>query len=98
MNTKKLKGQENNIKIKKKHYARGIWKNYAFVPPALIVFIGIFGLLYLFNNDLLVSVYSIPFVAILLLGAIWIKLTKRHLIDRKISDSNLSDEKKNRKM
>lgn len=88
MDTKKLKGLENDIKLKRKFYSKGIWKNYAFVPPALIVFIGVFGLLYLYNNDLLISLYSIPFVLILLLGAIWIKSTKKYLIDQKTSESN----------
>lgn len=83
MDTKNLKDLENNAKLKQKYYAKGIWKNYAFVPPTLIVFIGLFGLLYLFKDDLLISFYSIPFALILLLGAIWIKSTKRYLINQR---------------
>lgn len=87
MNTDKINKLENNIKLKKKILSKGVWKNYAIVPPSLVLFVGILGIVYLLNTDKLISLYSIPFILIFIIGTIWIKAVRRYIINKKISDN-----------
>ncbi|MDU1903258.1 MAG: hypothetical protein E6772_00630 [Dysgonomonas sp.] len=89
MNNDKINKLEKNDKLKKKVFGKNIWKNYAMLPPSLLLFIGIFGLIYLLNLDLLISLYSIPFVILFILGTIWFKATKKYLINKKIAESQI---------
>jgi len=88
MNADKINKLEKNIKLKKKVFAKGVWKNYAIVPPSLVLFCGILGIVYLLNIDKLISLYSIPFIAIFIIGTIWLKAVRRHLINKRISDND----------
>ncbi len=87
MNADKIHRLEKNEKFKRKFYSKDIWKNYAIVPPSLIIFVALFGSIYLFNLDLLVSLYIIPFVVLLVLGTVWLKATRKYLINQKISEN-----------
>lgn len=49
------------------------------LPPVLIMFIGLAGLLYLFQYDKLYSLYAIPYVLLFAIGTIWLKAMKRYL-------------------
>jgi len=89
MNNDKINKLEKSDKLKKKVFGKNIWKNYAILPPSLLLFIGIFGLIYLLNLDMLISLYSIPFVILFILGTIWFKATKKYLTNKKISESQL---------
>lgn len=55
------------------------WKNLAMLPPVLILFIGLAGLLYLFQYDKLYSLYAIPYILLFAVGTIWLKAMKKHL-------------------
>lgn len=55
------------------------WKNLPMLPPVLIMFIGLAGLLYLFQYDKLLSLYTIPYVLLFAVGTIWLKAMKKHL-------------------
>ncbi|QIK53469.1 hypothetical protein G7051_03535 [Dysgonomonas sp. HDW5B] len=85
MNTDKIQRLERNEKFRRKFYAKGVWRNYAIVPPSGILFVALFGFLYLFNVDHLMSLYAIPFIILLLLGTIWLKATRKYIINQKIS-------------
>ncbi len=77
---------EKNKKFWRYVLSKGVWKNYAFVPPSLVLFGGLFGLLYLYQSDRLLSWYSSPFVIIFTIGTIWFKSTRKYLVDRKIKN------------
>lgn len=79
---------EKNKKFKHYIFSKSIWQNYAFVPPTLVLFGGLFGLLFLYQNDLLISWYSIPFIAIFTIGTIWFKSIRKYLINKKIKESD----------
>lgn len=55
------------------------WKNLSMLPPVLIIFIGLAGLLYLFQYDKLYSLYAIPYVLLFAVGTIWLKAMKKHI-------------------
>jgi hypothetical protein len=88
MNADKLLKLEKNNQLKRKFYLKGIWRNYAFIPPTLILFASIFGILYLLNSDMLISLYAIPFIVIFIVGTIWLKATRKYLVDQKIASEN----------
>ncbi|WP_163356864.1 hypothetical protein [Dysgonomonas sp. 25] len=73
--------------IFKKEYLKqtGWWKNYSFIPPSLLLFLGLAGLIYLTKAEMLVTFYSIPFVLVFLLGTIWMKAVKKHIRDAKFN-------------
>lgn len=87
MNADKIHRLEKDKKFRKKFYAKELWKSYAIVPPSGILFVALFGFLYLFNMDRLVSAYAIPFVILLILGTIWLKATRKYILNQKISDN-----------
>lgn len=80
---------ENDNTFKGK-YLRMIswWKTTLIIPPILILFTGIIGLIYCLKADLLISVYSIPYIIIFLLGTIWFKGLKKYLFKSKLNDKN----------
>ena len=88
MNTSQLTKLEKNKKFRKKITSEGIWKNYAFVPPSILLFISIFGLVYLLNIDLLVSLKAIPFAIIFLLATLWFKSVRKYIINKKITEQD----------
>jgi len=71
---------EKNLKFKKGYLnATSWWKNFALIPPIILMFGGLAGMLYLFNFDKLISVYAIPYIVVFFLGTIWLKAIKTHL-------------------
>lgn len=71
---------EKDLKLKKKYLNRTPWwKSFLIVAPSLLLFMGLFALLYLTKNDMLLTVYAIPFVVLFLLGTIWLKAVKKHI-------------------
>lgn len=86
MNADKLQRLEKNKKFRKKFYNKEVWKNYAIIPPSVILFASLFGVLFLFNTDRLFSLYVIPCIILLLLGTIWLKAVRKYIITQKISD------------
>ncbi len=88
MNSDKITKLENSIKLKKKIFGKNIWKNYAIVPPAIVMFGGILGIIYLYNIDKLISLHAIPFVFIFVLGTVWLKSVRKYIIDKKIENSS----------
>lgn len=78
---------ENDKDFKKKYLSlTSWWKNILIIPSILFLFLGIFGMLYLLQLDLLLSYYVIPFVIIFLLGTIWLKSVKRHIYNLMLTD------------
>lgn len=88
MNADKLQRLEKNKKFRKKFYNKQVWRNYAIIPPSLILFASLFGLLYLFNTDRLVGLYSGPCIILLILGMVWLKGVRKYIITQYISDNN----------
>ena len=72
---------EKNSKLKKKYLPHYFWlKTAAIYPPSCFLFLGLFGLLYLLNHDMLFTYYTIPFVVIFFLGTVWFKATKKQVL------------------
>ncbi|MDR2953718.1 MAG: hypothetical protein LBV43_01385 [Prevotella sp.] len=61
------------------------WKNLAMLPPVLLLFAGLIGILYLFRNDMLASLYIIPYIVLFVLGTIFLKTTKGYIQKQKIN-------------
>lgn len=55
------------------------WASPLFIAPALLLFVGLVGILYLFRSDMLVSLYIIPYLLIFMVGTIWLKAVKKHI-------------------
>lgn len=89
MNSDKIAKLESSQKLKKKILGKGIWKNYSFIPPSMVLFVGILGLIYLFRMDYLMTIYSIPFIVIFALGTVWFKATKKYLVSKKMEESTV---------
>lgn len=78
-----LKKIENNTKIKKKYLPKHFWlKSGGIYPPSIFLFFALFGLVYLLNYDLLLTFYAIPFVVLFLLATIWLKTTKKYILNK----------------
>lgn len=65
----------------KKSYLKNTpwWKTILMLPPVCFLFVGLIGILYLFNNEMLASWYIIPYLAFFVIGTIWLKAMKRHI-------------------
>jgi len=87
MDSEKIKKLENSSKLKKKIFSKNVWKTYAIVPPAIVMFAGILGVVYLLNIDKLISLYAIPFAIIFGLGTIWLKSVRRYILNKRISEN-----------
>lgn len=85
MNADKIQRIEKDKKVRRKFYSKDVWRNYAIVPPSGVLFVALFGFLYLFNMDLLLSWHAIPFAILLILGTIWLKATRKYIINQKMS-------------
>lgn len=81
-------GLEKDKDFKKSYLNNTLWwKNLSMVPPILIMFVGLAGLLYLFQYDKLLSLYAIPYVVLFAVGTIWLKAMKRHLQKAMMAES-----------
>lgn len=65
----------------KKSYLKNTpwWKTILMLPPTCFLFVGLIGILHLFNNEMLASWYIIPYLAFFVIGTIWLKAMKRHI-------------------
>lgn len=73
-------GLEKDLNFKRIYIANTLWwKNMVMLPPVLFMFIGLAGLLYLFQLDKLLSFYAIPYLLLFSIGTIWLKAMKKHL-------------------
>lgn len=71
---------EKDYSFKKSYLDQTLWwKNILIIPPICLLFVGLVGILYLFNVDKLVSIYIIPYVAVFAIGTIWLKAIKKHI-------------------
>ncbi|GAB6013096.1 hypothetical protein [Viscerimonas tarda] len=83
MTSKKIRKQEKDNQSRKMKLPRYFWfRQFAIYPPSLALFAALFGLIYLLNYDMLVSVYAIPFVLTLILSAIWLKMAKKYILGK----------------
>jgi len=55
------------------------WASPAFIAPALLLFVGLAGIIYLLRSDMLVSLYIIPYLLIFMVGTVWLKALKKHI-------------------
>ncbi|NDW18180.1 hypothetical protein D0T53_04510 [Dysgonomonas sp. 216] len=79
MRASDLSKLEKDPKFRKASIPKMFWfKKPAIYPPSALLFVALLGLLYLLNIDSLITLQAIPFVVLLLLGAIWLKATKKH--------------------
>ncbi|MFV0538515.1 MAG: hypothetical protein ACK5M3_14275 [Dysgonomonas sp.] len=71
---------EKDSNFKKSYLSKTLWwKTLSMLPPVLIMFVGLAGLLYLFQYDKLYSLYAIPYVLLFAIGTIWLKALKTYL-------------------
>ena len=71
---------EKDYSFKKSYLKNTLWwKTILMLPPVCFLFVGLIGILYLFNNEMLASWYIIPYLAFFVIGTIWLKAMKRHI-------------------
>lgn len=61
------------------------WKTILIVAPICLLFVGLVGIIYILKQDMLVSLYTIPYLALFVVGTIWLKAIKRHIFKTKIN-------------
>lgn len=86
MEVDKIKKLEKNKAFKRSFFSHQVWQKYALVPPALVLFVSLFGVVYMYNTDRLISYYCLPFIIFLLLSTIWFKATRKYLINQDVED------------
>ncbi|MDH6353971.1 hypothetical protein M2132_000291 [Dysgonomonas sp. PH5-45] len=75
-----LENLEKDNKFKRLFVPRSyILKNLAMVAPACLLFLGLFGVIYLQNINQLVSWYAIPYIVIFAVGTVWLKAVRQHI-------------------
>lgn len=57
------------------------WKSWLYIAPVLILFMSLFAVLYLLQNNKLVSWYVLPYLVLFVIATIWFKAVRKHLID-----------------
>lgn len=78
---------EADKKIKKEYLSQTKWWNtILLIPPSCFIFLGLVGLIYFFKLDLLISFYSLPFILILAIGAVWLKSVKKYIFNRALNN------------
>lgn len=63
------------------------WKSLLLVPPVCFLFVGLVGVIYLLKNDMLISLYIIPYLLLFVIGTIWLKAIKRHIHKVKMANA-----------
>lgn len=61
------------------------WKSFLMIPPILLLFIGLAGILYLFHLDKLASLYILPYLVLFVIGTVLLKATKKHIQKEKMA-------------
>lgn len=84
-----LQNLEKSIILKRNFFSKGIMKSPAMYPPIAMIFIGILGILYLYNYNLLLSAYTIPFLCFFLAGSILIRIIKKQVIEKRIAENTV---------
>lgn len=84
MEIDKVKKLEKDKGFKRSFFGKLVWRKYALVPPALVLFVSLFGVVYMYNTDRLISYYCLPFIVFLLLSTIWFKSTRKYLIKQDV--------------
>lgn len=87
MEIDKIKKLEKSKGFKRSFFSKLVWRKYALVPPALVLFISLFGVVYMYNTDRLLSYYCLPFIILLLISTIWFKATRKYLINQDVENS-----------
>lgn len=87
MEIDKIKKLEKNKGFKRSFFTNQVWRKYALVPPALVLFVSLFGVVYMYNSDRLISYYCLPFIVLLLISTIWFKSTRKYLINQEVESS-----------
>lgn len=87
MEIDKIKKIEKNKGFKRSFFSKLVWRKYALVPPALVLFVSLFGVVYMYNTDRLLSYYCLPFIVLLLISTIWFKSTRKYLINQDVENS-----------
>lgn len=72
---------EKDYDFKRSYFNNTLWwKTLSMLPPVLLLFVGLVGILYLFNSDMLVSWYIIPYLLLFIVGTIWLKAMKKYIL------------------
>lgn len=80
---------EKNYNFKRRYLNKTLWwKNILLIAPIGFLFIGLAGVIYLLKNDLLASLYVIPYLILFVIGTIWLKAIKRHIQKAKMAEPN----------
>lgn len=88
MTPSQYKDLEKDKKFKRYYLSKTLWWiNYIFVPPSLVLFIGLAGVMHMGYNDKLYTWTALPYILVFVLGAIWLKAAK-HNVQGKILDDD----------
>lgn len=80
---------ENNYNFKRRYLNKTTWwKNILLIAPICFLFIGLAGVIYLLKNEMLASLYIIPYLIFFVIGTIWLKAIKRHIQKVKMAETN----------
>lgn len=78
---------EDNKAFKRYYLSKTLWwAEYAFVPPALLMFIGLAGIMYMAYNESLWGWTGVPYILVFVLGAIWLKAIKKYVQTKILED------------
>lgn len=74
------KSLEKDVKFKRAYLNKiPWWKSALLISPSLLLFVGVVGIIHFSRIELLYSWRSVPYIAIFLLGALWLRYIKSHL-------------------
>jgi hypothetical protein len=74
-------GLEKDYDFKRSYFNNTLWwKTLSVLPPVLLLFVGLAGIIYLFKSGMPVSLYIIPYLLLFTIGTIWLKAAKRHIL------------------
>lgn len=90
MKPSQYKELENDKSFKRYYLNKTLWWiNYLFVAPALLLFIGLAGIMHMGYSDRLWNWYAIPYIAVFLIGTIWLKAIKKHVQGKILEDRDI---------
>lgn len=79
---------ENNYNFKRRYLNKTTWwKNILLIAPTCFLFVGLAGVIYLLKNDMLASLYVIPYLILFVVGTIWLKAIKKHIQKYKMAEA-----------
>lgn len=84
-----LSDLEKDRKFKRNNFPSSLfYTNFLFIAPSLLIFCGLAGALYLFKINQLISLIVIPYIVLFVIGTIWLKSIRLHIVRSKIDNED----------